>query len=382
MVPLNRIDIIGGGPAGLYAAILLKQRMPASRVRVSERNPADATAGFGVVFSDRALDFLRADDADTHALITPLMQRWRDITLSIDGETVVLDGIGFAAIGRLTLLRVLQQRAAALDVELCFEQTVESIDAIEAGADLVIGADGLNSILRRTYEPAFAPSIEYCANRFAWFGTTRHFPTLTQTFIRSERGALNAHHYRYAEDMSTFIVECDPRSFDALGFDGLDERASAEICSRLFSEALDGAELICNRSEWRQFPRLWCDNWVHGNRVLIGDAAHSAHFSVGSGTRLALEDALALANALTDHDDIDQALAAYQQLRQPLARKIVDAASASACWYDDFAGHMQLPPLEFAHAYLSRSGRIDAERLRQLSPAFMRRYDQATGRGG
>jgi 2-polyprenyl-6-methoxyphenol hydroxylase-like FAD-dependent oxidoreductase len=374
MVELERVEIVGGGPAGLYAAILLKKMLPAARVRIHEQNPADATFGFGVVFSDRALDFLAADDPETHALITPRMQYWRDMTLSIEGQRVILDGIGFSAIGRLELLQILQRRARELGVELCFGQRIESVDELGAGADLVVGADGLNSLLRQSDAAAFAPTLDYFDNHFAWFGTPREFATLTQTFIDGPKGALNAHHYRYAPGRSTFIGECYAAGFEAYGFGDMDERESARVCGELFFGTLDEAPLLCNQSHWRRFPRLWCDNWVVGKRVLLGDAAHTAHFSIGSGTRLALEDAIALVGALHDGASLAGALAEFQTRRQPIARKIVDAANTSAGWYDDFARHLALPAMEFAYSYLTRSGRVDAERLRELSPRFMASY--------
>ena len=374
MVELENVEIIGAGPAGLYAAILLKTASPRARIRVSERNPADATFGFGVVFSDQALDFLAADDPDTHALITPQMQRWRDLTLSLRGEQVRLDGIGFAAIGRLELLRLLQRRALQAGVELAFARPVERLDSIDA--DLVIGADGLNSMLRNSDPEPFAPILEHFDNRFAWFGTPREFATLTQTFIEGPDGVLNAHHYRYAPGRSTFIVECDATSFAAYGFADMDEKESASCCAGLFAETLGGAPLDINHSHWRRFPRLWCGSWVAGNRVLLGDAAHSAHFSIGSGTRLALEDAIALVKSIRRHDGLDAALTAFESERLPIARKIVDAAVRSGSWYEDFRTHMSLPPLEFAYRYLSRSGRVDRERLRRIAPGFSAQYEQ------
>ena len=374
MLNLNHVEIIGAGPAGLYTAILLKLASPTMRVSVSEQNAADATFGFGVVFSDTALDFLQADDPETHALITPLMERWQDMTLSLKGERIVLDGIGFAAIGRLQLLQFLQQRAREVGVELRFQQSVQSIDDIEA--DLIIGADGLNSLLRRSDEAGFAPGIDYFSNHFAWFGTPKTFENLTQTFIESEQGVLNAHHYRYSPQMSTFIVECDPASFSAHGFADMDEQGTAKKCAELFADTLGGAKLITNFSHWRQFPRLWCDNWVQGNRVILGDAAHTAHFSIGSGTRLALEDAIALVKTLDEHDSLDRALQAYQTQRQPIARKIVDAANTSALWYEDFRRKMDLSIEEFAFSYITRSGRIDLQRLRKISPRFMASLDE------
>jgi 2-polyprenyl-6-methoxyphenol hydroxylase-like FAD-dependent oxidoreductase len=381
MVKLGNIEIAGAGPAGLYTAILLKSAMPATRVRITEQNSAAATFGFGVVFSDTALDFLQADDPDTHALITPLMERWSDMTLSLLGERVTLDGIGFSAIGRLQLLQLLQQRAHEVGVEIRFNQVLDRFAEIETGADLIVGADGLNSLLRRTHESEFNPQLDHFSNHFAWFGTPQPFETLTQTFIRSPYGVLNAHHYRYSPRMSTFIVECDHASFLAHGFVHMDEQQSARACEELFAETLEAAPLLVNKSVWSQFPRLWCENWVVGKRVLLGDAAHTAHFSIGSGTRLALEDAIALVKALQKHDSRAAALDDFQRQRQPLVRKFVDAANTSASWYEDFREKMRLPLLEFVFDYLTRSGRVDMERLRGLSPQFMEQYERYLAAG-
>ena len=376
MVRLNRVEIIGAGPAGLCVAILLKNLSPRIDVHVTEQNPAHATFGFGVVFSDQALDFLRAEDPETHALIEPQMERWRDITLSLHGQTITLDGIGFSSIGRLRLLELLQSRAREVGVEMRFDHRLESLSDIKHGADLVVGADGLNSVLRRGHEASFSPRLDYLGNHFAWFGTTRAFETLTQTFVRGPSGELNAHHYRYAPGLSTFIVECDADSFDAYGFARMDEKYSAQKCRELFADTLDGAPLLTNNSIWRRFPRLWCDRWVSDNRVLLGDAAHTAHYSIGSGTRLALEDAIALVNALASENELPAALELFQQQRMPVARKLFDAANASAKWYEGFRDKMQLPLHEFAFSYLTRSGRVDLQRLRALSPVFAGQYER------
>ena len=377
MVKLDSIDILGGGPSGLYLAFLLKRDRPDATVRVHEQNARGATFGFGVVFSDRALDFLAADDVETHDLIAPHMERWRNMTLVHCGREVVVDGIGFAAIGRLHLIELLAGKAEAAGVEISWGTALASSDAL--GADLVVGADGLNSLVRRS-DAAFETSYQEFENRFAWFGTPRPFDTLTQTFVATPTGphpgaAMNAHHYRYQPAMSTFIVECDAESFDALGFARMTEGETARFCEDVFADALQGAPLIANRSAWRRFPRLWCDKWVSGNRVLVGDAAHTAHFSIGSGTRLAMEDAIALAASLREEDDLDAALRAFETTRKPVARKIVDAANTSAQWYETFADKLSLDPIDFGFDYITRSGRVDLERLRGLSPAFMSAYE-------
>ncbi|MEO0327781.1 MAG: FAD-dependent monooxygenase [Pseudomonadota bacterium] len=368
----RHIEIIGGGPAGLYVASLLKRDDPTSMIRIREQNPNGATWGFGVVFSDQALDFLKTDDSETYDLITPRMERWQNMTLVHHSERVTLDGIGYSAIGRLELIQVLQKRALALGVEIIHDTLVDTIEGLEA--DLIIGADGLNSIVRGDGK-VFSTTIDYFSNRFAWFGASRSFETLTQTFLHADAGVMNAHHYRYAPEMSTFIVECDKQSFFDHGFDQMDEVETAHKCEEIFADTLEGAALVANRSVWRRFPKLWCERWHSDNKVLIGDAAHTAHFSIGSGTRLAMEDAIALAATLRDHDKISDALEAYEGKRKPIAHKIVTAANTSALWYDRFGEKMSLQPIEFVFDYITRSGRVDFDRLRKLSPEFMQRYD-------
>ncbi|MEM7292049.1 MAG: FAD-dependent monooxygenase [Pseudomonadota bacterium] len=379
MKRLDHIEIVGAGPAGLYVAILLKQSFTSASVTIRERNPENAEIGFGVVFSDQALDFLQADDPATHGLITPLMERWQDITVSLEGERVTLDGIGFAAVARRTLLDCLRRRAREVGVELHYESPVLDVPSLSRNADLIIGADGVNSVVRESASSVFQPDIEQCRNHFAWFGADIEFDTLTQTFLSTDHGALNAHHYRYAPGKSTFIVECEPRSFDLLAFADRDEHDSAKICSELFADPLNGTQLQTHQSFWRQFPKLTCAKWTTDNRVLIGDAAHTAHFSIGSGTRLALEDAIALVRAVEQSDTIDSALGEYERARRPIVEKIVAGSIASAAWYDRFTSEMAYPPLEFAKRYLTRSARLDNERLRKVSPKFASTYEEWAG---
>lgn len=375
MTNIRTIDILGGGPAGLYTAILLRLRMPEVRVRVTEQNPVGATFGFGVVFSDQALGFLAADDKETHDLITPHMERWRDMTLNLPEGSVTIDGIGFAAIGRLELIEILRKRAEALGVEMRFSNTITALS--ELAGDIVVGADGLNSLVRRSLESEFEPSITYFNNHFAWFGTERSFDTLTQSFRNTPHGAFNAHHYRFAPDRSTFLVECEDDTFKNFGFQGMTEDQSAKACEAIFADVLEGATLITNRSMWRQFPKLWCQKWTAGKYALLGDAAHTAHFSIGSGTRLAMEDAIALVGALERNKDVHTALSEYDAMRKPIAKKIVDAANTSAGWYETFGVRMKQNPLDFGFDYITRSGRIDMDRLRRMAPGFMASYEEA-----
>jgi len=369
------ILIAGAGPAGLYLAYLLKRQDARHQIRIVEQNPPDSTFGFGVVFSDRALDFLRDDDEETHALIVPAMQRWTDLSLVHRGQRITIDGVGFAAIGRLQLLQLLQQRLASVGVEPQYRQTLGDAAAL-ADHDLVVAADGANSFVRRTHEAAFGTVIEPLANRFVWYGTTQPFDTLTQTFIRTEHGCMNAHHYPYAPGMSTFIIECDPATWQRAGFEHMDEDTTRQRLELAFAETLGGKPLIANKSIWRQFPKIRNAHWSAGRHVLVGDALRTAHFSIGSGTRLAFEDAIALAKALRDHaTDVPAALQAYEAARRPVVDKLVDAANRSADWYEHFAEHMRLEPWAMAWSYIQRSGRVDIDKLRQVSPRFMAGYE-------
>jgi 2-polyprenyl-6-methoxyphenol hydroxylase-like FAD-dependent oxidoreductase len=372
-----RIAILGGGPAGLYFAYLWKMRHPRAEVHLFEQNAADATFGFGVVFSERALDFMRQDDSETADAIMPHMQTWRDIKLVHAAEEIVIDGVGFSAIGRLELLQLLQKRGEGAGVSLHYRRQVLSLDEL-SGFDLIVGADGVNSLVRRSFEGDFKMSLAYLDNKFIWYGTTQFFDALTQTFLETKLGTFNAHHYRYAPAKSTFIVECDRGTWLRAGFDGLSPEETQRALEGVFAASLGGHTLISNKSTWRNFPWIWNERWSFHNMVLVGDALHTAHFSIGSGTRLALEDVIALVKALeAAPGDLASGLALYEANRRAIAEKLVRASKASAEWYEQFPQHMRLAPLDFAMSYIGRSGRVDRDRLRAMSPNFMARYDAA-----
>jgi 2-polyprenyl-6-methoxyphenol hydroxylase-like FAD-dependent oxidoreductase len=374
-----KILIVGAGPAGLYLGYLVKRQRPDAAIRIVEQNAPDSTFGFGVVFSERALEFLREDDTETHDLITPAMETWTDLTVIHRGERIRVDGIGFAAIGRLELLRMLRHRAACVGVTPEYGQAISSREEL-AGYDLVVGADGANSFVRGCHADRFGTTIRSLRNRFAWYGTTKGFDTLTQTFVATEHGTFNAHHYRHSRSMSTFVFECDSATWERAGFGSMDETATIARCAQVFAATLDGHTLVSNRSVWRTFPVVRNERWSAGTVALVGDALHTAHFSIGSGTRLAMEDAIALAGALRDHPhDVRDALGAFEAARRPVVEKLVDAANASGDWYERFPEHMRLPPWEFAMSYIQRSGRIDRERLRRLSPRFVAGYEASIG---
>jgi 2-polyprenyl-6-methoxyphenol hydroxylase-like FAD-dependent oxidoreductase len=370
-----RVAIVGAGPAGLYLAYLLKRSKLNVEVEIFEQNPPDATFGFGLVFSARALEFLNDEDPGTLAAIRPALEHWQDSILVHKGCEVRIDGMDYTGIGRLRLLEILQAQARSVGVEPKYSHSIN--DPEECGkADLIVGADGVNSLVRGGYENVFGTTVNYLTNRFAWFGTTKRFEALTHTFVETELGHFNAHHHPHAPGMSTFVVEVDERTFFRAGFDEMDSERAKAICAEVFAASLNGHDLVSNKSIWRQFPRVWNERWSAGNRVLVGDALHTAHFSIGSGTRLAMEDSIALVKALEKHPaDVPSALAAYEEARKTVVSRLVTAANASAAWYERFAQHMALAPMDFAMSYITRSGRVDLERLRRSSPAFVAAYE-------
>ncbi len=285
-----RVAIVGAGPAGLYLAYLLKRSKLKVEVEVFEQNPADATFGFGLVFSERALEFLNDEDPDTLTAIRPALEHWNDSILIHKGREVRIDGMGYTGIGRLRLLQILQARAFSVGVEPKYLHTIDNLETC-GDADLIVGADGVNSVVRRGYEDVFGTSVTYLTNRFAWFGTAKKFEALTHTFVETGLGHFNAHHHPHAPDMSTFVVEVDEPTFFRAGFDKMDADQAKAVCEQVFAETLDGHRLVSNKSIWRQFPKVWNKRWSIGNRVLVGDAlAHRTFFhwlghSVGDGGR-------------------------------------------------------------------------------------------------
>lgn len=361
------VAILGAGPAGLLFALLAKRRYPDWEIAVAEQNPPDATFGFGVVFSQGALAFLERDAPDLHAALAERMESWPMQRIVHRDAAVDIDGNGFSAIARLHLIQFLQGLCRAAGVEMRFGRRLESPPA----ADLVVGADGLNSVVRGC--EGFAPKVDWLTNKFVWYGTRQRFDCLTLTFRESVHGAFVAHHYRYSPQMSTFIVECDAATWERTGLGRMSDAESRAYCERVFTADLGGHALESNNSTWRQFPLLSNEVWHAGNRVLIGDALRSMHFSIGSGTRLAFEDAIALDRAFGEAgEDVPAALGAFERERRPVVEKLYTAASASSGWYEDFPARMRrFDALGLAYDYMTRSGRMSDERLRALAPRFM-----------
>jgi len=364
-----RIGIAGAGPAGLLFARLARSTRPDAEIVIVEQNARDATFGFGVVFSHGALEFLARDVPAVHATLARATETW-PIQRVVHRDTVVdIDGNGFCAIERLALLGLLRDECERAGVEIRYGTAAEIADF--ARCDLVVAADGVHSALRREHADVFRPRIEWLTNKFVWYGTTRRFDCLTLTFRENAHGAFVAHHYRYAPDRSTFIVECDAATWHRAGLNALDDAASRAYCEALFAPDLDGRPLISNRSQWRNFPLLTNQRWSAGNVVLIGDALRTGHFSIGSGTRLAFDDAIALARALGDAKGVGAIVAGFERERRPVVDKLVAAANASSYWYERMADKMAQTPLELAYDYMTRSGRMSDARLGEAAPAFM-----------
>ena len=368
-----RITCVGGGPGGLYFALLMKRADPRHEVTVLERNRPGDTFGFGVVFSDATMAGIADADSEAFAGIARHLVHWDDIAIHYGGELIRSTGHGFSGMSRHTLLSVLQQQAGEAGVRLEFEREVNDLADL-GDADLVVGADGVNSTVRRLLGTRVRIDTDVRPNRFVWLGTTKPFGDFTFYFRNDEHGLWRVHAYQYAPERSTFIVECRDETWLAAGLDVADEAATVDFLECLFRGELDGHRLIANRSLWRQFPTIRVTPWSVDNVVLIGDAAHTAHFSVGSGTRMAMEDAVRLRNALTAAP-VSEALAAFEQSRRPQIDSLQRAAQASLQWFEETERYVRLQPLQFAFTLLTRSLRITHEDLRQRDPVFLDRVD-------
>lgn len=373
-----KLRIIGGGPAGLYFAALMKRQNPAHDVVVFERGPRDATWGFGVVFSDRALEFLRADDEAMYQLLMPLMEAWPNLTIVHNDTPVPIAGNGFGSIGRLELLSRLYAHAEALGVKIEFGRELATLDdPALAGADLVVGANGAFSWVRNDNAEKFGTETDLRSNRFIWYGARKAFDSLSLTFRETEHGVFCAHHYRYSPAMSTFLVEVTDATWQRAGFAAMDEAETIRHCEQVFANELAGAPILSNKSYWRQFPAVTNRRWSVGNVVLMGDALRTAHFSIGSGTRLAMEDAIALWKALRDSTSLAEGLALYQERRLPPMSKILDAASASIRWYERMDDLIALSPLDFAYSYMTRTGRVDHSEVARRDPRLALAWEKS-----
>jgi 2-polyprenyl-6-methoxyphenol hydroxylase-like FAD-dependent oxidoreductase len=368
-----KIRILGAGPAGLWLARSLKRHDAAYDIAIVEQNPADATYGFGVVFSSTALNFLEQSDPDALAELKAQMQIWDGMTIAHRGEIIPIDGGGYAGIERLTLLRTLQRLCESAGVAIHFGRRVERLEEL-GDADLVVAADGTNSVVRTALDGDFQTHRSELTNHFCWFGTATPFATHALTFKTYRNGHFVAHHYRYQPNKSTFLVECDDATWTGSGLAAMDDANRKAYAEVIFREELEGRPLIENNSLWRRFPVVYAERWHAGKYVLIGDALRSAHYSIGSGTRLAIDDAIALSEAITGTSGITAGLEAYELRRRPPVERFREAARRSYEWYEQLPAKMERPPMELVHDFMQRTGRVDEARLRRDSPRFMEAY--------
>jgi len=371
-----RIEVVGGGPAGLYFALLAKKDDRSREVVVHEGNAPDSTFGWGVVFSEETLGSLRDADHASWEEITETFARWSAIDVHVGGETVRSVGHAFSGISRKRLLLILQQRCRELGVELRFEEEVQAGALPEA--DLVVAADGVNSFVRRSDPEAFGASERAHATRYIWFGTDLVFRAFTFVFRETEHGMFQVHAYPFDADRSTFIVECREDVWRRGGLAEASEEESIAFCEELFARELGGHRLLSNRSLWINFVTLRCETWHRRNVVLLGDAAHTAHFTIGSGTKLAMEDAISLAGSLEQYPgDLERALTSYELERQPAVERLQRAALESAAYFENVSRYAGFEPVQFTVNLLTRSGRISYANLTQRDPELVRRADAA-----
>ena len=370
-----KINIIGGGPAGLYFAILMKKADASHQIRIYERNGPDDTFGWGVVFSGKTLANLRAADEESHAEITKEFEAWDNVDVVHRDSKISIHGNSFSGIARLQLLKIFQRRADELGVEVEFRHEIQDIESLRNDCDLLLAADGVNSTVRLRYAEQLQPELDFRANRYIWYGTNQLFHGLTLTFRENDAGVFAAHSYKFNSLTSTFIVECDPHTWEEAGFSGMTDEQTREYVGEVFAPDLGGHRLLSNNSKWINFLLVKNKNWFFHNVVLIGDALHTAHFSIGSGTKLAMEDATALAESFHKTATVKDALNDFTSKRRPVILDYQAAAFESMLWFENAAKYMHLSPLELAYSLMTRSGRVTYNDLKRRAPEFIARYE-------
>jgi anthraniloyl-CoA monooxygenase len=372
-----KIHIIGGGPAGLYFGILMKKADPSHQVQVFERNGPDDTFGWGVVFSGKTLANLRAADEDSHTEITKQFEAWDNVDVVHRDAKISIHGNSFSGIARLQLLKILQRRAEQLGVRISFHSEVHDIDSLRDDCDLLVAADGVNSTVRLHYLEQLKPQLDVRTHRYIWYGTNQLFHGLTLTFRQNTAGTFAAHSYKFNKETSTFIVECDQQTWRRAGFDRMTDGETRSYLAQVFAADLNDYPLLSNNSKWIQFLLVKNENWFFENLVLLGDALHTAHFSIGSGTKLAMEDAIALAEAFQQTSDVTSALSHFAETRRPVIEEYQSAAFESMQWFENARQYMDLSPIDLAFIVMTRSGKVTYEDLKRRDPEFIHRYDES-----
>ena len=376
-----KINCLGGGPGSLYFAILMKKSFPDAQIAIHEQNRHDDTFGFGVVFSDRTMEGFREADAPTHEAIMRSFEHWDDIDIHIKGQVLKSTGHGFAGMSRVKMLLLMQDRCRELGIEMRFEERIDDPETLR-DCDLLYAADGVNSVARERWADRFGPKLDFPPNRFVWLGSNFNFPAFTFHFIESDHGLWRTHCYRYVQDMSTLIIECSDETFANTGLDATDEDATVAYVADLMRPYIGDAKIVKNRSHWRQFPNISCDNWSFDNVVLAGDAVHTAHFSIGSGTKLAMEDSIALHGAILETGDIGKGLAQYEETYKPQVESLQRSARVSQRWFEETERYYDnLEPIQFGFSLLTRSLRISHGNLRLRDADYVESVDKwfATG---
>ena len=370
-----KIKIIGGGPAGMYFAILMKKADATHDITIFERNGPDDTFGWGVVFSGKTLSNLRGADEPSHAEITRDFEAWDNVDVVHRGEKISIHGNSFSGIARLRLLKILQRRCEELGVVIKFRSEVADIDSLRGDCDLLVGADGVNSFVRERIKEHFQPELDLRPNKYIWYGTNRLFHGLTLTFRETAAGVFAAHSYKFNQTASTFIVECDPRTWERAEFAERSEADTRAYLEAIFSPDLNGQPLLSNNSKWINFLLVKNGHWSFENVVLLGDALHTAHFSIGSGTKLAMEDAIALKESFDAASEVAEALRRFEEVRKPIIEDYQAAAYDSMVWFENARDYMHLSPIELAYVLMTRSGKVDRESLRRRDPEFVASYE-------
>jgi anthraniloyl-CoA monooxygenase len=376
-----KIKIIGGGPAGMYFAILMKRANAGHEIEIYERNGPDDTFGWGVVFSGKTLAALRQADDLSHAEITRTFEAWDNVDVVHRQQKISIRGNSFSGIARLRLLKILQQRCEQLGITVNFRSEIADVATVQRDCHVLIGADGVNSLVRESFKRYFQPSLSSRPNRYIWYGTNQLFHGLTLTFRESPDGVFAAHSYKFDQTTSTFIVECDPQTWNSAGFAKKSDEETRAYLAKVFALDLHSHPLLSNNSKWINFVLVKNRQWSFENVALLGDALHTAHFSIGSGTKLAMEDAIALKQCFDETTDVSEALRRFEEVRKPVIEDYQAAAYESMVWFENARQYMHLEPMALAYRLMTRSKRIDYETLKRRDPAFIAAYESSGTKG-